>query len=712
MSSAHRVSGRNFLNGRCQPWENAPVVSELRVHEVAAVDWTMESNPTRTPGSATTRPDRRTLMLHLAVFGGFVLLGIVLWWDVWITGHPTTSIACQCGDPSQELWFLTWTPWAIIHGHSPFLTNAMFAGQGGANMLVNTSWMAPGIVLAPITWLFGPIASFNVAAVLAPAISGWCFFVAARRVTTLVPAQVLTGLLFGFSPFVLENDPFGHINWTLLFFPPLAFILFHDLFVTHRRSSLRIGVLLAVLVIVEFFTSTEMLAIAGISMGVALVVAAALAPHEAWEQRGRALTAFGVAAGISAVILAYPVWFIVDGPRRVVGPPWPNPGQFGATPGAIVNAGLGVHASSYFDRISGYFGPIGPNAGPVQLPSLVYFGPLLVAFVVVSAVTWYRSRLAWTLAIATVIAWALSFGTTLGNEASPAGEAHAWWLPWRLFDHVPLVSSILPIRFGVMVIFGVAMLMVISLDRWAALISKAVARWRLRDVPDATWYRRPGVLAGAVSTLAGVIVLVPVGLTNSVPFTVVSSPMPAWFSNEATHLPAGTTVLVVPFAGQRAMGWQAQTGLRFDLAGGSAVVPAPDGRSASASAPTGAVAVLNKLSPRDILVAKPLPTSAASVKETRAAINRWHVGATVVTELGLHPAASATFFTAVYGRAPVFHHQVWAWSGPPSKEPPGLAPSTLSVCTSQLAGISEPLVGPACVLQAVGRADDGSSVSS
>jgi hypothetical protein len=219
-------------------------------------------------------------------------------------------------------------------------------------------------------------------------------------------------------------------------------------------------------------------------------------------------------------------------------------------------------------------------------------------------------------------------------------------------------------------------------------------------------------LAGAVSTVVGVIVLVPVALTNSVPFTVVSSPMPAWFTNEATHLPAGTVVLVVPFGGQRAMGWQAQTGMRFDLAGGFAVVPGPDGRSAFASAPTGAIAVLNKLSPNNILVAMPLPTSAASLEETRAAINRWHVSATVVTELGLHPAESATFFTAVYGRAPVFRHQVWAWTGPPSTEPPGLAPSTLTVCTSYLTGISDPLVGPACVLQAAGRNDDGSSVSS
>jgi hypothetical protein len=656
------------------------------------------------------RINRRVLALHLAVIGGFTLLGVLLWWHVWITGSPTSTITCQCGDPSQELWFLTWTPWALIHGHSPFLSNAMFAGQGGANMITNTSWMVPSIVMAPITWLFGPIASFNILATLAPALSGWCFFVAARKVTTFVPGQVLGGLLFGFSPFVLQNDPFGHINWTLLFFPPLAFILLYDLAVTQRRTPVRTGIWLAVLVVVQFFTSTEMLAICIMVIVLTLVAAAVMAPRIAWGLRDRFLTAGGVAAGIVVVVLAYPVWFVLAGPRHITGVPWANASVWGTTPWAVVNAGSHVHASSYFDRLGGYFGGIGPNAGPAHLPSLIYFGIPLIAFVAVSVVTWYRSRLAWTIAIGTLIAWLLSFGTTMGNEASSTPDLnHQWWLPWRLFNHVPLVSDILPIRFDVAVIFGVALLFAISLDRWASIINQALGHRHAIPAAPMAWYRRPQLVAGSVLAALGVALLLPVALTSAVPFTVESSPMPAWFTRDAPRLPAGTIVLVVPFADQRAMGWQAQTGLHFDLAGGFAVVPDASGRSAFVSPPGGAIAVLNRLSPDpQTLVTTPLPATAAQVAEVRAAILRWNVGVTVVTLQGRQPTYSAAFFTAVYGRAPSHRDGVWVWTGPPGTGTKPISSTVLSRCTAASAPATSLLSAPECVANAIGAGSDNS----
>ncbi|MHB1712041.1 MAG: serine/threonine-protein kinase [Acidimicrobiales bacterium] len=669
------------------------------------------------PAPITPRRRRSVVLLHLAVFGAFVLLGVVAWWRVWITGHPTSTFTCQCGDPSQELWFLAWTPWAIAHGHSPFLSNAIFAGRGGANMMVNTSWMAPSLVLAPITWLFGPIASFNVAATVAPAISGWCCFSAARKVTTFVPAQVLAGLLFGFSPFVLQNDPFGHLDFTLLFFPPLAFILLFDLFVERRRSPARTGVLLAVLVVVEFFTSTEFLAMCTLVIVVAVVAAALIAPRAAWSQRRRAATASGVAAGIAAVFLAYPVWFVLGGPRHIVGFPWANAPELGTTPSAIVNAGPDLHASSLFDQVGGYFGGVGPNSGPLHLPSGVFLGSLLVGFLLVSAVTWYRSRLAWTVMVATVVAWLFSFGTTLGTEAGPlSSRVHPGWLPWRAFSHLPLVSDILPIRFGALVMFGAAMVLALSLDRWQAVAEHALRRRSAAASPtQPRRHGRPlsGTVAGAVVGLAGVALLVPVALTNSVPFVVASTPLPAWFAAEAPRLAPGTVVLVVPFAGQTAMGWQAQAGMGFSLAGGFAVVPGADGRSAFVEPPKGAVAVLDRLSadPR-MLTATPLPASPRDVAAVRSALLRWKVGVVVVTRQGARPGYSVGFLTAVFARAPSYRDGAWVWNGPPGPSRLRVGATTLAGCTGPAISTAPaapaapngvPLAIPDCMLRAAAR---------
>jgi hypothetical protein len=662
---------------------------------------------------ASAPPIFRTLRLHLSVFGGFVLLGLLLWWHVWITGSPTTTITCQCGDPSQELWFLTWTRWALIHGHSPFLSNAIYAGQGGANMMTNTSWMLPAVLLAPVTWLFGPIASFNVLAVLAPALSGWCCFAAARVVTSFLPAQVLGGLVYGFSPFIVQNDPFGHINFTLAFFPPLAFLLLYDLLVTHRHGPVRVGVWMAVLVVAEFFTSTEMLALSALVLAVTLPAVVAMAPRQAWAHRLRVLTGFGVAAGIAVPVLAYPVWFTLAGPRHIVGVPWADAPQWGTTPAAIVDAGVRVGQSSYFDMTGGYYGAIGPNAGPLHLPSLLYVGVPLLLLMVVSAVTWYRWRVAWSLAIGAAVAWLFSFGTTFGDVGAGPAVSRPWWLPWRLFAHLPLVEDILPIRFGIIVTFGLAMLFAISLDRWVPILGDALDRVRVRrartrsgprpsgDRGGGARRRRQKVLAGVMVTAVGLGALAPVAAATPVPFTVHSSSPPAWFTLDAPSLPAGTVVLVVPFTGQRAMGWQAQTGLHFALAGGFAVVPSPDGRSAFVDPPAGVLAVLGRLSPDPLsLVPTTEPSSPRDVAEVRSALVRWHVGVTVVTRSGRHPTDSVGFFTAVYGRAPRFLHGVWVWSGPPGPEAAPLSASILSACTGGSHPPPAPLAVPRCVLAA------------
>jgi hypothetical protein len=151
------------------------------------------------------------------------------------------------------------------------------------------------------------------------------------------------------------------------------------------------------------------------------------------------------------------------------------------------------------------------------------------------------------------------------------------------------------------------------------------------------------------------------------------------------------------------MGWQAQTGLHFNLAGGFAVVPDPDGRSAFVSGPTGAVAVLDRLSSDpESLQDTPLPSTDAQVAEVRAAIIAWHVGVTVVTQEGRQPAYSAAFLTAVYGRLPALRHGAWVWTGPPGSRTVTLAPTTLADCTPAAESGVLSLAAPTCVLRTTG----------
>ncbi len=598
---------------------------------------------------------RRTVYLHVGVLAGLVLLSaLVFWWHVWVGGNPATTVTCQCGDASQELWFLTWTPWAILHGHSPFFTNEMFAGQGGANMLANTSWIAASVVLAPITLAFGPIAAFNVGAVAGPALTGYVFFLAVRQVTGYVPGQVLGALLYGFSPFVVWNDPIGHLDFTLLFFPPLMFWLLVELVISHRHSARTIGVMWAVLVVVQFFVSTEMLAMSAIVGVVAILAGGAMAPGVVRDRWRRIVEAVAWAAGISVVVLAYPAWYAIYGPRHIRGTPWPNPAVMGGSPGAIWNAGRAVHSRGWFEMIGGYFGGAGPNFGPGRFPSLFFLGIPLVVFLALSAYLWGRSRIAWTVVVMGVVAWLFSLGSMAGTEFLPrAQQIHPWWLPWSWFGHLPVVGDIEPIRFVVLVDLAAGLLLAISLDQWRRELPALAGRFRAH---------LGGRMAALLIAVVGAAALAPVALTNSVPLVVRPSPLPRWFSAVGEHLDPATVVLVMPFAGQQAMGWQAQTRMHFRLAGGFSVVPGPTGASEFVVLPTGAVDVFDRLSPgTDAPPSGAFPHSRRAMAEVRAAIHRWRVSDLVVTPSTRNLPYVLEFLSQALGRPPLHQYGSWEW---------------------------------------------------
>jgi hypothetical protein len=592
--------------------------------------------------------------LHLAVIGGLLVLSVLAWWQVWLTGHPSSAITCSCGDPALETWWIEWLPWAIIHGHNPFFTSALYAGNGGVNAVANGSALFPALVVSPVTVLFGPVAGFNVAETLAPVVSGWCMFLFARKVTSFVPAQLAAALLWGFSPFVYDNIGLGHIHLVLGFFPPLAALVVYDLVVGHRRSPRTNGALLGGLVVLQFFTGTEMLALSVLAGAVGVVVGVAFAPRALWAQRRDLAVAGGATVVVAGALLAYPAWFAAFGPRHVTGKPWPQRDVLSASLGSIVNAGGHIHAPFATGVIAGYGGPRGP--------AILFLGWGLLAFVAVSAVVWWRRPLAWCALATGAWAWVLSRGS----------DVHGWW-PWHLFARVPLISAAWPVRLADFVDLSAAVLLAISLDGW----------WRWAQASPA---RPPGHAAGAprrrydtsfgfvvvlLALVGTVAALVPIATSYTFPFTVQAGGLhiPPWFTHEATHLPAGTHVLTIPYSpvalDSNAMVWQAEESLPFDLAGGYALVPDAHGASAWVHPSQGAPLILQALTLGPYFGAREPPLTPKAVSEVRATLTRWGIGVTVVDQTN-NLTYTLHYLTAVYGRPPRRERGASVWYGPVS----------------------------------------------
>jgi hypothetical protein len=319
----------------------------------------------------------------------YLAAAVVIWGQAWFHGASTHTL-CGCGDPALFLWFFQWPATAVAHGHNPFFSTALFH-PGGINLLAQTSVMGLSIPLAPVTWIWGPVATLNVASTLAPALSAFFCFLVLRRWVPWMPAAFLGGLLYGFSPFVLSNLATAHLMTAALMLLPVILAVLDEILIRQTRSPRLTGLWLGLLVFAQFFFSTELLAVMAIIVVPSLFVLVAyasvfhrdrlraLAPHAAG-----ALLVGGV---VGAVLLAWPVWFALDGPGHLSGLIWPNIGSVGGYGASSFVTADVLHGSSVYTALGGYEGKV--------LPSSAYLGWGLLGTLAGGLLIWFRDRRLW-----------------------------------------------------------------------------------------------------------------------------------------------------------------------------------------------------------------------------------------------------------------------------------------------------------------------------
>jgi hypothetical protein len=593
----------------------------------------------------------------------YLALAVVLWWHVW-SAQPNATATCGCGDPALFLWFLEWPAYAIAHGHNPFFSTALFH-PGGINLLSNTSVLAIGIPLAPVTWLFGPVATLNVAATLAPALSSLAAFWVLRRWEHWSPAAFLGGLLYGFSPFVLSSLQFAHLMTAALVVPPLMLACLDELLVRQQRSPVAMGLLLGLLAVVQFFVSTEMTVIVAIASVIGLVVLvlfrAVTEPADLVRRARAGLVGLAVAAVCAGVLLAYPAWYALAGPAHLSGALWPDiPVIGGYTLRSFVDASTGTGPTIYWE-MGGYFGK--------NLPSSAYLGWGLLAVLVVGTAVWWRDRRLWFFGVLGLVTGALTLGV----------RRHQW-VPWDLLGRWPLLSNVIEQRFVAITYLALAVMLAVIVDR-VRLAVRAAAGARDRPIDPGPAgsgrsrhgrRRRPshlgaGLLGAGAALAVAAVALVPIGwATGSVlPFATRPVGVPAWFATAGTRLSPGRVLLAypAPFSGiQSAMAWQAIDGMDFAQAGGGG----PQGTAGRAGAERAGFEVLTALGFG--FTATPTGTP-AQLEAVRAALAGWRVNEVVIPDQpglppvlrGHDPGYAAGFMTAVLGRRPQVAHDAWVW---------------------------------------------------
>ena len=440
-------------------------------------------------------------------------------------------------DPGAIMWFLKWWPYAIAGGENPFVTHLVWA-PSGVNLAGTTAIPGLALVAAPVTVTLGPIVSYNLLYVLAPAVSGLSMFLLVTHLTGSRSAALASGYLYGFSSYVLSKM-LGHLNLAMVFIPPLIVLLLV------RRVQAKVGrrAFVAWLVgalVLQFLISTEVFFTMTLFGGVALALGLLLASG---EERQRLLGLGGTilaSYSLAAVVLAPYLYYVFRGLSQ---PPIydfystlfvTDPLNF------VLPTSLNQFGAGRFTELPARF------TGNVSEQS-AYLGLPLIAIV-----SWYGWRGRRTRVGKLLLAmFAILAVATLGPKLTVLGRPGVP-LAWTPFVHIPLAKYALPARFAL----------------YIALVTAVMAGFWLADRSVRPWPK-------ALLVSAAIVALLP------------SSSPQRWVSPAASpplfgaglyrdHVPKGETVVIIPYGDRgHSMLWQVQADFWFRMAGGYVTVIPP-----------------------------------------------------------------------------------------------------------------------------------------
>jgi hypothetical protein len=508
--------------------------------------------------TASEQSALRYVLPTVVVIVVYLLIGIVAFWPL----YPGISqrLFGDDSDFTQSVWFLDWVPHAAAHGLNPFFSNAIFVPTG-VNLAPNTASPLLGLISAPFAPVLNPVARTNLLMVLSMPVSATAAFVVLRKWRVWGPGAALGGLIYGFSPYMVGQGSWGHVE--LLFVPLPPFIAFTVASILQRAgSSRRLGIQLGLLVVAQYLISPEVLATVGLFTFAAVACVAIRRRADPVEMARTTLKPAGVAFVVAAVLLAYPVWMMLAGPQHFTGSTYPVTNSYHndllnlLVPGPLQKDSLGM-------------GALGVHLGPGSSTPEVggYIGvPLLV---LTGILVWRSRRRPRTQLTAVLLIGAVLL--SLGPHLAVDGHLTDIPLPFLVVDHLPLLDNILPSRISFEVAACIAALIAFGLDD----LWRTVAQGNRDGSARRRWVRgREGaVFAGA--TLAVLVV------TQLPQWPYVAANASALPANLRHAVPAGDPVAITyPYAtpfSMQPMLWQVEDGFDFRLLGGFAYHPDSNG---------------------------------------------------------------------------------------------------------------------------------------
>jgi hypothetical protein len=492
------------------------------------------------------------------VVGCYVLAAVGLTSRLWANPAVTAPDRAGGGGVSRDVYFLAWclrySAAAIAHGGLPALTTTALNAPHGVNLMWNTSMLLPGVLLAPVTLVAGPVTTLIVLLTLGFAGSAASMFFVLRRWEASIGAAAIGGALYGFSPALLVASQ-DHSDLQFAVLPPLIIHAALRL-VTGRGRALRTGAWLGLLVAAQMFIDEELLFDTAVAGLIILAVLVASRPSMVLPRAPGSAAGLGVALAVVTLLCGHALLVQLLGPLAEHGSAW-RMGSFGNQPPDFVIA----PSTQLFH---GAIAPFMARTGQSSSEYLAYLGwPMLLLPTAAAVVLWRDARIR-----AAAVGFALLELLSVGGHAVTVGGWHvsAYLLPWHWVTRLAFLSPLVPNRFSILADGAGAAVLAFATDRTIAAMRGSQG------------WRQPAIAAAAATAL--VLVIMPVFPRPLAASTVITPP-PGWQSAIAgLRLPAGASLLVLPLNGPLTMEWQAVTGDQFSIVGGYCLAAASNGHAA------------------------------------------------------------------------------------------------------------------------------------
>jgi hypothetical protein len=240
---------------------------------------------------------RRPVGVHLAVLIGYLAAGIAVTWTraIYLTEHVLPGDA---RDPGLFVWDFWWMARSVVHLGNPWYTHYL-AAPAGAPLAFHTLMPLPGVLMTPVTLVYGPSFTYNLLSAAAPGLMCYAMYRAARLWLPSQTGAIAAGAFFGLSTMMTWNAWFEIQAALGAIFLPLALEASVRL---RRRPGWRQATILGVVLGAALLTDQESAILAGVIAALAVLPWLASRPADGGPSAWARLRSAAIAAVVTVVV--------------------------------------------------------------------------------------------------------------------------------------------------------------------------------------------------------------------------------------------------------------------------------------------------------------------------------------------------------------------------------------------------------------------------